>query len=84
MHSGIDLSVKSTCNAVFECDQNSFRSMSMIPISMKTDIWIDSVAGFGTELLCLHKTGMRKTIHPGKYHNDTVDGLKTWSRKIVQ
>lgn len=54
-YSGIDLSVKNICNAAFDCDQNSFRSLTMMPISMKNAVWKGSLVGFGTESLCPQK-----------------------------
>lgn len=83
-HSGIDLSVKNTCNPDFDCDQNSFRSLTMMPISMKNAVWIGSLGSFGIVTVSSKGCGARKTIHVGKYHIDTVDGLETRTRKSKQ
>lgn len=55
VYSGIDLSVKNICNAAFDCDQNFFRSLTMMSISMKNAVWKGSLVGIGAESLCPQK-----------------------------
>ncbi len=76
VYSGIDLSVKNICNAAFDCDQNSFRSLTMMPISMKNAVWKGSLVGFGTESLC-----PQKVVGRGKqsiWENITLTQWTVW------